>query len=147
MVDGEGVMGKFITYFTDQQVPSDSPLFYGAVGFSAVCLLAGLLAPLLLIWAKRQKHKKIVQHATIIRSLAGVARTIGFLELFVLFLRYESIFPFTNRVWMIVIGLIGVMWVFWHIKKYRKILPTFAKQDILEQRYTKYLPKPKKRTS
>lgn len=138
-------MGTFITYFTDSNVPAMSSWFIAAVSLGAISLLVGLLAPLVLYVAKQRKAKWSVRYTGIISRFAGVARTIGFLELLVLFLRYEGIFPFTNRIWMVGIGLIGLGWLSIIVRQYRAFVPVLQKQDQLQDRYHKYLPKPKRR--
>jgi hypothetical protein len=125
-------------YFISQSIPADSRFVIAGMILSGVLLLIGLLLPFI---ASRIKSKKFIPFRSLVTPLSSLFRIMGFLWLLLFFLRYEGIPLFMVRLWVYSLLIpFGIMIVL-IIRRHKKVLPSLVKEDVLKERYQKYLPK------
>lgn len=129
------------SYLFSTNVATDSRWVIVGLVISGVIFGAGLLTPLVVALLQRRK----IDHRIVplVRSLAQIARTIGFLWLAVFFLRYQGINPFVSRVWMYLVLVAALVWTMFAVRRFRRQLPHHENTKKVHNHYYKYLPQSK----
>lgn len=126
---------SFLNYFVTTNTLPDTLFIKIGLIVSGAALLLGLVLPLV-----PQLRGELV------RSLANWFRAMGLLFLVLLFLRYESLWPFTIRLWVSVAVIPALVWLALIIRAHRRKLPEIASRSQFNDQYEQYLPKAKQRS-
>ena len=133
-------MNLVSTYFSDPVAPATSTLVVAGILASGIALIIGLLIPII-CHLFRRKEKPVWM---LWRSLAGVARLGGIVYLLLFFLRYQGLRPFNYRGWVFVALIPFIIWIVVIIRRHLALKPMVRFESDLQDRYHKYLPKPKR---
>lgn len=132
------------TYLFSTSIATDSRwVITGMIG-AAVLMVIGIVVPVVLVRLQRKQGSS--QWFPLIRSFARIARTAGLVWLVLFFLRYEVIAPFVARIWVYAVLIGAIAWGMWEVRAFRRRLPEYARSQVLQDRYHRYLPKQGGRT-
>ncbi len=113
------------------------PLSPTGLKFFAISILFFILTSIIIkILISRSKEKL---NRRMFRKLLSFAISNTFILLFIFFLMYETVPFLSSRFWLLVLGIINIVWLTFIFKFYSKI-PSQKEEREKEQEYNKYIP-------
>lgn len=135
------IANQLKSYFFSPDVTPDSRWVIGGLIACGALFLIGILIPLVVYVIKRKK--KVIRDTSLIENIGEILRISTTIWALLLFLRFEGI-PFTAmRIWLFLVLVYVIIIIIRLIRFQRKKRPLKQKEQILSDKFEKYLPQPK----
>jgi hypothetical protein len=134
-------MEKFLTigYWLHQPTLLQDGLY----AYGAVVALFWMLAVVVYVIRKQKKENKALY--TVLRGLSSSMFWFGFTALLFTFLRYEGVYIFSSRIWMVLIAVVFLIWAIPSSISLRREYKRLSQRAEKKEDTKKYHPKQKKK--